>query len=54
MREVLAEVLFLTDIIEDNHLESNQEVLEELVDNYSQLLELAVSRGLVGGQETLE
>jgi hypothetical protein len=47
MRQVLAELTFLTDLMEDNQFEENQEVLAILMQDYTQLVELAMSRGLV-------
>ena len=47
MRELLAELTFLTDVVEDAQFEENQEVLEVLMEDYTQLFELVMSRGLV-------
>ena len=51
MRELMAELLFLTDVVEDQQFEQNQEYLEALVVDFTQLVQLAVGRGLVMDQD---
>ena len=47
MRHLMAELSFLTDIVEDHQFEAHQEVLLVLMEDYTALVELAVARGLV-------
>lgn len=51
MRELLGELTFLTDVVEDAQFEENQDVLEVLMEDYTQLFELVMSRGLVIEEE---
>ena len=43
----MAELMFLTDTIEDEQFEGNPDVLEVIAEDYTQMFELAMSRGLV-------
>ena len=47
IREILSELTFLTDIVDDSTFESNQDILEVLMEDYTQLFELCMARGLV-------
>ena len=47
IREILSELTFLTDIVDDTTFESNQDILEVLMEDYTQLFELCMARGLV-------
>ena len=47
MRDLMAELMFLTDTIEDEQFEGNPDVLEVIAEDYTQMFELAMSRGLV-------
>ena len=51
MRTIMAELMFLTDVVEDNQFEAHQEVLHAIIQDYSQLVELAMSRGLIMDEE---
>ena len=47
----MAELMFLTDVVEDKQFEDHQDVLHAIIQDYSQLVELAMSRGLVMDEE---
>lgn len=51
MRDLMAELMFLTDTIEDEQFEGNPDVLEVIAEDYTQMFELAMSRGLVIEEE---
>ena len=53
MKDLMNELLFLTDVVEDDQFETNQEALQDLATDYTQLFELAMSRGLVLDEEAL-
>ena len=54
MRDLMAELMFLTDTIEDEQFEGNPDVLEVIAEDYTQMFELAMSRGLVIEEEVGE
>ena len=54
MRDLMAEIMFLTDTIEDEQFESNPEVLEVIDEDYTQMFDLAMSRGLIIEDEGYE
>ena len=47
MKDLMNELIFLTDVVEDEQFEQNQEALQGLAQDYTQMFELAMSRGLV-------
>jgi len=47
MREIMAELMFLTDIVDDKQLDENPQALEVLAEDYTQLFDLVMSRGLL-------
>lgn len=54
MKELMNEMLYLTDVVEDEQFETNQEALQDLAADYTQLFDIAMSRGLVLDEEGIE
>ena len=47
----MAELTFLTDIIDDKHFEDNQDALEIITIEYTKMFDLAMGRGLILEEE---
>ena len=47
MREIMAELMFLTQVVDDQTLDENPKALEVLAEDYTQLFDLVMSRGLL-------
>jgi len=47
MREITAELMFLTQVIDDQTLDENPQALEVLAEDYTELFGLVTSRGLL-------
>ena len=54
MRQLLAEITFLTELIEDEQFEQNQQVLVVIMEDFTALVELAMARGLVAEEEEID
>ena len=51
MREVMAELTFLTDMVDQPIIDSNPEVQEALTEDFTQLLEQAQQKNLIAHQK---
>lgn len=50
IRQILNELMFLTDLVDDEQFEKHPQVLAVLIEDYSQLTELVMARGLVADE----